>query len=144
MVLSPRWQYTSSHFIALVTGLVAETDLGVWQRIISALEQLHFIADELGQQHLQVLIRDLSTTALGVLGLEPIDGEPDLDRELRALLFAAAGTTGEDQSIRDLAAAIFADDKEGRPTEPNLAAAPIRVVASAGDYETHAELVELI
>ena len=130
-------------FIALVTGLVAETDLGVWQRIISALEQLHFIADELGQQHLQVLIRDLSTTALGVLGLEPIDGEPDLDRELRALLFAAAGTTGEDQSIRDLAAAIFADDKEGRPTEPNLAAASIRVVASAGDYETHAELVEL-
>ena len=93
--------------LSLVTSLASETDLAVWQRILSSLEHLYSIADEQGRSRLQVLIRDLSTTALGVLGLEPIDNEPDLDRELRALLFSSAGTTGADNSIRELADQIF-------------------------------------
>ena len=105
--------------LSLVTSLAAETDLAVWQRILSSLEHLYSIADEQGRSRLQVLIRDLSTTALGVLGLEPIDDEPDLDRELRALLFASAGTTGADNSARDLAHQIFTDSKAGKDTEPN-------------------------
>ena len=129
--------------ISLVTGLVAETDLAVWQRMLSSLEHLHSIADEKGRHRLQVLIRDLSTTALGVLGLEPLDDEPDLDRELRALLFAAAGTTGNDNSVQDLARVIFTDNNNGQNTEPNLTAAAIRVVAAAGDEKIHGEIVDL-
>ena len=129
--------------IALVTGLAAETDLAVWQLMLSSLEHLHSIADDTGRNRLEILIRDLSTTALGVLGLDPLDEEPDLDRELRALLFAAAGTTGKDESIQDLARSIFTNNKNGKNSEPNLTAAAIRVVASAGDEETHSELVGL-
>ena len=129
--------------LALVTGLVAETDLAVWQRILSSLEHLYSIADKNGRTRLQVLIRDLSTTALGVLGLEPLETEPDLDRELRALLFTAAGTTGNDNSVQELAKAIFVASKTGQNSEPNLTAAAIRVVASAGNEETHSELVAL-
>ncbi|HAF69024.1 MAG TPA: hypothetical protein DCL16_07865, partial [Acidimicrobiaceae bacterium] len=129
--------------ISLVTGLASETDLAVWQRMLSSLEHLHSIADDKGRNRLEVLIRDLSTTALGVLGLEPLDGEPDLDRELRALLFAAAGTTGNDNSVRDLAETIFADSNNGQTTEPNLTAAAIRVVAAAGDEKIHSEIVDL-
>jgi len=66
-----------------------------------------------------------------------------LDRELRALLFAAAGSTGNDKSIQDLARSIFADNNNGKNTEPNLAAAAIRVVAAAGDAEIHSEIVNL-
>lgn len=129
--------------ISLVTGLAAETDLAVWQLMLSSLEHLHSIADDTGRNRMEVLIRDLSTTALGVLGLEPLDEEPDLDRELRALLFAAAGTTGKDKSIQDLARSIFTNNNNGKSSEPNLTAAAIRVVASAGDEETHFELVSL-
>lgn len=136
-------QIDAETHISLVTGLAAETDLAVWQRMLSSLEHLHSIADEEGRTRLQVLIRDLSTTALGVLGLEPLDGEPDLDRELRASLFAAAGTTGNDNSVRELAKSIFLDSNTGQITEPNLTAAAIRVVAAAGDEKTHSELVAL-
>ena len=136
-------QIDAETHLALVTGLVAETDLAVWQRILSSLEHLYSIADKNGRTRLQVLIRDLSTTALGVLGLEPLETEPDLERELRALLFTAAGTTGNDYSVRELAKSIFADSKANQNTEPNLTAAAIRVMASAGNEKTHSELVTL-
>ena len=77
------------------------------------------------------------------MGLEPLDDEPDLDRELRALLFAAAGTTGNDNSVQDLARVIFTDNNNGQNTEPNLTAAAIRVVAAAGDEKIHGEIVDL-
>ena len=48
--------------LSLVTSLASETDLAVWQRILSSLEHLYSIADEQGRSRLQVLIRDLSTT----------------------------------------------------------------------------------
>jgi len=136
-------QIDAETHLALVTGLAAETDLAVWQRILSSLEHLYSIADTNGRTRLQVLIRDLSTTALGVLGLEPLETEPDLDRELRALLFTAAGTTGNDNSVQELAKSIFVDSKINQNTEPNLTAAAIRVVASAGNEKTHSELVAL-
>ncbi|MBJ83457.1 MAG: peptidase [Acidimicrobiaceae bacterium] len=129
--------------IALITSLASETDLAVWQRMLSSLEHLYAIADPSGQQRLEVLVRDLSTTGLGVLGLEPMDNEPALDRELRAALFAAAGTTGQDASVREMAIALFADASAGNTVEPNLAAAVVRVVAAAGDDATHATLVDL-
>ena len=129
--------------IALITSLASETDLAVWQRMLSSLGHLHSIADDAGQQRLAVLVRDLSTTGLGVLGFEPMENEPALDRELRAALFAAAGTTGQDSSVREMASALFADASSGNAVEPNLAAAVVRVVAAAGDATTHATLVDL-
>ncbi|MBK02240.1 MAG: peptidase [Acidimicrobiaceae bacterium] len=129
--------------IALITSLASETDLAVWQRMLSSLGHLHSIADDAGQQRLTVLVRDLSTTGLGVLGFEPMENEPALDRELRAALFAAAGTTGQDSSVREMASALFADASSGNAVEPNLAAAVVRVVAAAGDATTHATLVDL-
>ena len=129
--------------IALVTSLASETDLAVWQRILSSLEHLHSIADDAGRRRMTVLIRDLSTTGLGVLGFEPIEGEPDLDRELRGALFAAAGTTGCDASVREIAKTLFGQATTGTAVEPNLAAAVVRVAAAAGDDTTHAHLVKL-
>ena len=129
--------------IALVTGLASETDLPVWQRMLSSLEHLYSIADAAGQQRLSVLIRDLSTTGLGVLGFEPMDNEPALDRELRAALFVAAGTTGHDSSVREMANDLFVGASTGNRVEPNLAAAVVRVAAAAGGDAIHSTLVGL-
>ncbi|MDG2112861.1 MAG: ERAP1-like C-terminal domain-containing protein, partial [Actinomycetota bacterium] len=126
-----------------VTGLDGETDLGVWQRILGGLTQLHSIAEAEGRERLAVLVRDLTTTALGILGYEPSDDEPDLDRELRAALFSAAGGIGRDQSVRERARQLFDVENNGGSVEPNLAAAAVRVVASAGDDATYDEMVEL-
>ena len=78
----------------------------------------------------------------GVLGLEPIDNEPDLDVSYEPYYFPP-GTTGADNSIRELADQIFTHSKAGKDTEPNLTAAAVRVVAAAGDDEIHSELVSL-
>ena len=130
-------------FVSLVTELGAETDLGVWQRMIGGLTQLHAIADDDGRARLKTLVRDLSTTALGILGYEAVDGEPDLDRELRATLFGAAGGIGEDESVRERARELFDAENRGDAVEPNLAAAAVRVVGAAGDESTYEEVVEL-
>ncbi len=130
-------------FVSLVTGLGSETDLGVWQRILAGLGQLHSVAEPDGRRRLARLVRDLTTTALGILGYEPDDDEPDLDRELRGILFTAAGCLGEDESVRSRARAVFDADVAGGSVEPNLAAAALEVVAAAGDEATYDEIVEL-
>ncbi len=135
---------SAAEFIELVTDLGLETDLHVWQRMISALKGLHAIAEPSGRTALEVLIRDLATTALGVLGFEPQPGEPDLDRELRGVLFEAAGGRGRDELVRTRAREIFENAiGNGAAVEPNLAAAAVRVAAAAGDHTDYERMIEL-
>ncbi len=135
---------SAAEFIGLVTDLGAETDLHVWQRIIGGLKGLHAIAEPDGRAALAVLIRDLATTALGVLGFEPQPGEPDLDLELRGVLFEAAGGRGRDELVRTRARAIFENATDGSDAvEPNLAAAAVQVAAAAGDETDYERMLEL-
>ena len=147
---------SAAEFIGLVTDLGSETDLHVWQRMIGGLKGLHAIAEPDGRAALAVLIRDLATTALGVLGFEPQPGEPDLDRELRGVLFEAAGGRGRDELVRTRARAIFEHATGGSDAvepnlaaaattavEPNLAAAAVQVVAAAGDETDYERMLEL-
>ena len=135
---------SAAEFIGLVTDLGSETDLHVWQRTIGGLKGLHAIAEPDGREALSVLIRDLATTALGVLGFEPQPGEPDLDRELRGVLFEAAGGRGRDELVRARARAIFENTTDSSDAvEPNLAAAAVQVVAAAGDETDYGRMLEL-
>ena len=134
----------ASEFVQLVTDLASETDLHVWQRIVWGLKGLHAIAEPHGRDTLAVLIRDLATTALGVLGFEPRSDEPDLDRELRGVLFEAAGGRGRDELVRARARELFDAAPHGAATvEPNLAAAAVQVAAAAGDETDYERMVEL-
>ncbi len=133
---------SAAEFINLVTDLGLETDLHVWLRMISGLKGLHAIAEPTGRAALEVLIRDVATTALGVLGFEPQPGEPDLDRELRGVLFEAAGGRGRDSLVRKQAREIFETHCSGNAAvEPNLAAAATEVVAAAGDETDYERIV---
>ena len=135
---------SAAEFIELVTDLGLETDLHVWQRMIGGLKGLHAIAEPSGRAALEVLIRDLATTALGVLGFEPQPGEPDLDRELRGVLFEAAGGRGRDDLVRTRAREIFETSiGNGAAVEPNLAAAAVQVAAAAGDQTDYERMMDL-
>ena len=135
---------SAAEFIGLVTDLGSETDLHVWQRMIGGLKGLHAIAEPDGRETLAVLIRDLATTALGVLGFEPQPGEPDLDRELRGVLFEAAGGRGRDELVRARARELFETAVDSRAAvEPNLAAAAVQVAAAAGDETDYERMLEL-
>ena len=135
---------SAAEFIGLVTDLGSETDLHVWQRMIWGLKGLHAIAEPAGRETLSVLIRDLATTALGVLGFEPQPGEPDLERELRGVLFEAAGGRGRDELVRAHARELFGTAIENSAAvEPNLAAAAIQVAAAAGDETDYERMMEL-
>ncbi len=134
----------AAEFVELVTDLGAESDLHVWQRMIGGIKALHAIAEPAGRRRLGVLLRDLATTALGVLGFEPQPGEADLDSELRGLLFEAAGGRGRDEWIRNRARELFETAIEDSvAVEPNLAAAAVQVVAAAGDETDYERMVEL-
>ncbi len=135
---------SAAEFIGLVTDLGSETDLHVWQRMIGGLKGLHAIAEPEGRETLAVLIRDLATTALGVLGFEPQPCEPDLDRELRGVLFEAAGGRGRDELVRARARELFETAVDSRSAvEPNLAAAAVQVAAAAGDETDYERMLEL-
>ncbi len=135
---------SAAEFIGLVTDLGSETDLHVWQRMIGGLKGLHAIAEPDGRETLAVLIRDLATTALGVLGFEPQPGEPDLDRELRGVLFEAAGGRGRDELVRTRARELFETAIDSSAAvEPNLAAAAVQVAATAGDETDYERMLEL-
>ena len=135
---------SAAEFIGLVTDLGSETDLHVWQRMIGGLKGLHAIAEPDGRDALAVLIRDLATTALGVLGFEPQPGEPDLDRELRGVLFEAAGGRGRDELVRARARELFETATDSSAAvDPNLAAAAVQVVAAAGDETDYGRMLEL-
>ena len=141
-------QTTATEFVELITGLASETDLRVWQRMLGGLNSLYLVSDEQNRTYLSKLIRDLSTTALGVLGLEPIAGESDLERELRAVLFTAAGGQGRDEFVRRQAKQLFAQthDSAGSSSElvePNLATAALNVVAAAGDSDDYDQILGL-
>ena len=135
---------SAAEFIGLVTDLGSETDLHVWQRMIWGLKGLHAIAEPAGREALAVLIRDLATTALGVLGFEPQPGEPDLERELRGVLFEAAGGRGRDELVRTRARELFEEAVgSSAAVEPNLAAAVVQVAAAAGDETDYEQMLEL-
>ena len=104
---------------------------------------MHSIADSAGRTRLSILVRDLSTTALGILGFEAVDGEPALDRELRSLLFRAAGTIGKDTLAITQANEFFDAQNSGKEIEPNLAAAAVTIVATNGDTETYDCILQL-
>ena len=135
---------SAAEFIELVTDLGLETDLHVWQRMIWGLKGLHAIAEPPGRAALEVLIRDVATTALGVLGFDSQPGEPDLDRELRGVLFEAAGGRGRDELVRTRARELFEASIDGTAAiEPNLAAAAIQVAAAAGDQADYEQMADL-
>ncbi len=113
-----------------------ETDLSVWQRIIGVLGSLDRLVDGDGEARLQATVRNLSGPAQRRLGADPVDGESDRVTALRAELFGALGTLGDDVQVRERAARLHDLDVDGsgEPTGPtSLVNASVEVLARHGD-----------
>ncbi len=114
--------------LALCRNLAGDDDLTVWQRIAGALGGLARLLDQDELAPFQAAVRELCVPALDIAGWESAEGETDRERELRAALFALAGTTGDDASIGERAATLH---RLGT-TDPSLGAAAVAVLAHRG------------
>ncbi len=121
-------------FLDFTAGFSAETDLSVWERIISALAFCDRLVDGDARLRFQGLVRDLLTPALTRLGPEPADGERDRDRELRGALYEALGVLGADGGARARARELHQlASSDGMAVDPSLLAASVAIIAATGD-----------
>jgi puromycin-sensitive aminopeptidase len=128
----------AADFLRLARGLDGETDLHVWQSLVTALGWFDRIAPNGARNGLRGYVRQLLTPAADRLGPEPADDESDLTRSLRGLLLSARAILGEDRTAIERARELEEAARAGEPVDPALAAAGVAVVAATGgseDYE---------
>jgi puromycin-sensitive aminopeptidase len=126
----------ATSFIDLVSGFGEETDLSVWQAILTGLGWCDRFLDGAARERFKDLVRDLVRPALGRLGWEPKEGESDLDAELRGDLIRGLGILGDDPETQSAAREAERDPS----SDPAVAAAAVDVVAHSGspeDYERY-------
>ncbi|MEZ5263062.1 MAG: M1 family metallopeptidase [Acidimicrobiales bacterium] len=121
-------QVPAADVLALCRELANDDDLSVWQRISGALGGLARLLDGEDLHRFEAAVTQLCLPALDIVGWEPATGEGDRQRELRATLFALAGTTGADPGVQARAAELHGD----AGTDPSLAAAAVTVLAHVG------------
>jgi puromycin-sensitive aminopeptidase len=119
-----------------------ETDLSVWQRVISALASLDRLVEGEARDELRAIVRDLVGPAAARLGDEPGSDEGDRTKELRGGLLAALAGLGADTDAVERARQLNSR-YEADPTsvDPALVSAAVPVVAAHGDAATLTALV---
>jgi puromycin-sensitive aminopeptidase len=123
----------ASSFVDLVASLGAETDPSVWQAILTGLTWCDRFVEGTARRRFQDFVRDLVRPAFERLTWDAIEGEPELDRELRGDLVRALGVLGDDPETQ-----AHAREAERDPgSEPSVTAAAVDVVAHAGGPEEH-------
>jgi puromycin-sensitive aminopeptidase len=123
-------------FVSFTRAFGDETELPVWRAVLAGLGWCDRVVDGEARERLRHHVRALVAPALHRLGWEPVEGERDLDAELRGLLVQTLGVLGADPSVRDRAAALASS------SDAAIAAAGLTVLAANGDAETHARLVD--
>lgn len=119
-----------------------ETDLSVWQRLISAMGSLDRLVEGEARAALRAQVRDLVGAAAERLGPEPDDGDDDRTRELRGDLFVALGTLGDDPEVAERAATLHHRyDADPGSVDPALVSAAVSVLAAKADRAQHADLL---
>jgi puromycin-sensitive aminopeptidase len=133
---------TVDEFLDLARTFADETDLSVWQRLTAALGSIDRLVPAAERGRWQAHVRALLAPALRRLGDEPEEGETDRTSTLRAVLFEAVGTLGDDADVQRRAAEIDARSaQKDAAVDPELAAAAVRVRAAKGDAALFDEFV---
>jgi puromycin-sensitive aminopeptidase len=133
---------TVDEFLHLARTFADETDLSVWQRLTGALASIDRLVPDDVRPRWQAHVRALLAPALHRLGDEPTEGESDRTGTLRAVLFEALGTIGDDVDIQRRAADLDARAaRKEAGLDPELAGAAVRVRAAKGDAALFDELV---
>ena len=127
-----------AEYLGLVRGLAEETDLHVWQTVVTSMGWLDRFVEGEPRDGLRRYVRELVRPAFDRLGWEPAPDEPDLSRSLRGTLVGALAILGGDAEVTARARELEEAARAGRPVDASLAAAAVGVVATTGgsdDYE---------
>jgi len=141
---------SSAHdFMHTVDAFHGETDLSVWQRIISALTSLDRLLDDSARDAFESRVRALIAPCITRLGDQPIEGESDRDRALRGVQFEALGVLGNDPASCERARAILglATETEdsadlAEAADAAMRAAAVAIVAATGSSAEFDDFLE--
>jgi puromycin-sensitive aminopeptidase len=137
---------TAAEFLAVANRFQGEDDLAVWERLVGCLRAVDRLVEGKAADALHALVGDLVRPAYQRLGPHPVPGEADRRAQLRAVLFAALGTTAEDADVQERAADLhqrYLEDRAG--VDPALASAAAGILAHVGrpeDYEAFLDRFE--
>ena len=133
----------ASTVIDLLDGFAGERDLSVWQRIIGVLQSVDHILDgDDARAGFRARVGRLLAPAVADLGPDAREGDTDRDRQLRGVLFDAAGTLADDAAVEARARDLHRAAVAGATVDPALLAAAIRVIAATGGHGDFDELLE--
>jgi puromycin-sensitive aminopeptidase len=127
-------------FLDLVAGFGDETELPVWQAIVTGLSWCDRFVEGPARERFQDFVRTLVRPAFDRLGWDARAQDTEFDRELRGELIRALGVLGDDPETQAQSREAEAQSRAGDAVEPSVAAAAVDVVASIGgegDYEVY-------
>ncbi len=127
----------ASDVLELAERLSEEDDLVVWRVLIAALRALARVVEGDALDALRLRIGAVLEPAAARLGWDAAADEEPRTRQLRGILLDALGTLAADTGTIARARAIHARGTE----DPDVAAACVAIVASAGDAATFDEFV---
>jgi puromycin-sensitive aminopeptidase len=123
----------AAEYLGLVRGLPAETDLHVWQTVMTTIGWFDRFLEAEPREGLRRYVRELARPAFDRLGWEPGPYEADLSRSLRGTLVSALAILGGDADVSARAREIEEEARAGETVDASLAAAAVAVVAATGD-----------
>jgi puromycin-sensitive aminopeptidase len=125
----------AAEYLELVRGLTGETDLHVWQTVVTTMGWFDRFVEAEAREGLRRYVRELGRPAFDRLGWEPGPDETDLSRSLRGTLVSALAILGGDADVSARARELEAEARAGEPLDASLAAASVAVVAATGDAD---------
>ena len=132
-------------FLDLAQGFKGETELTVWQAIITGLSWCDRFLDGPARDRYRDEVRGLVRPAVDRLGWEPSEGESDLTGTLRGTLVQTLAITGDDPETQAQARELEREARSGEHVDAALAAAAVEIVAATGgpdDYAVYRSMVE--
>ncbi len=127
-----------SAFLRLIDGFKEETDLPVWQLILTGLGWCDRFLDGEPRDRFRDFVREMLRPSLDRLGWEPAADEPDLTRSLRGTLAQAIAVLGDDPEAKAQMRELEGEAREGGDVDAHLASAAVQVVATIGDADDFA------
>ncbi|MEO8424181.1 MAG: M1 family metallopeptidase, partial [Actinomycetota bacterium] len=135
---------TASSFCRFVEGFKDETELPVWQLILTGLSWCDRFLEGEPRDRFRDYIRDLLRPAIERLGWEASSDDADLVRALRGTLAQALAVLGDDPEAKAQMRELEGEARAGGDVDAHLASAAVQVVATNGDAGDFARYWQMV